>query len=101
MFHSNLGCQYLNFAFKEYIDNTKLNTHSFSSKECPYDNTCIKSFHASLKKEEVNCVKYLDFNAAKLAIFKYIESWYNRKRIHISIGYIPPQKYKDLIREIV
>lgn len=81
--HSDLGCQYTSAAFKDYIDSTKLITHSFSGKGCPYDNTCIKSFHDPLKKEEVHLVKYFDYDAARLSIFEYIEAWYNRKRIHI------------------
>lgn len=65
--HSDLGSQYTSLEFKKYI--SKLNiTHSFSGKGNPYDNACIESFHASLKKEEVNLVKYYDFNAARLAI---------------------------------
>jgi putative transposase len=98
--HSDLGCQYTSSAFKEYIDSTKIITHSFSGKGCPYDNACIESFHASLKKEEVYTVKYFDYDAARLAIFEYIEAWYNRKRIHSSIGYISPQKCEDLARKI-
>lgn len=97
--HSDLGCQYTSSAFKEYINSTNLITHSFSSKGCPYDNACIESFHASLKKEEVHLVTYLDFNVARLAIFEYIEAWYNRKRLHSSIGYITPQKCEDLARK--
>ena len=42
----------------------------------------------------------LIFNVAKLAIFQYIESWYNRRRIHSSIGYISPQKCEDIARMI-
>ena len=61
---------------------------SFSTKGNPYDNTCIESFHSVLKKEEVNHRKYYAFNAARKAIFEYIESWYNRKRIHGSIDYM-------------
>ena len=98
--HSDLGTQYTSLEFKEYILNTKIITHSFSGKGCPYDNACIESFHASLKKEEVYRVTYYDFNVAKLAIFQYIESWYNRRRIHSSIGYISPQKCEDLARMI-
>lgn len=98
--HSDLGCQYTSSAFKEYINSTKLITHSFSGKGCPYDNACIESFHASLKKEEVHLVKYFDYDAARLAIFEYIEAWYNRKRIHSSIGYLTPQKCEDLARKI-
>lgn len=97
--HSDLGCQYTSSAFKECIASTKIITHSFSSKECPYDNACIKSFHASLKKQEVYLVKYFDYDAERLAIFKYIEAWYNIKRIHSSIRYIIPQKCEDLPRK--
>lgn len=98
--HSDLGCQYTSQEFKEYILSTKIITHSFIGKGCPYDNACIESFHASLKKEEVNLVTYYDFNAAQLAMFEYIESWYNRKRIHSSIDYISPQRCEDLSRKI-
>jgi transposase InsO family protein len=98
--HSDLGSQYTSLDFKQYIQSTKIIMHSFSGKGCPYDNACIESFHASLKKEEVNLIRYFDFNAAKLAIFEYIESWYNRKRIHGSIGYLTPQKCEDIARGI-
>ena len=98
--HSDLGYEYTSSVFKEYIDSTKIINHSFSAKGCPYDNACIESFHASLKKEEIHLVKYFDFNTARLAIFEYIEAWYNRKRIHSSIGYISPQKCEDLARRI-
>ncbi len=44
---------------------------TFSGKGCPYDNPCIESFHASLKKEEVHLVNYFDYDTARLAIFEY------------------------------
>ncbi|MDW7618058.1 integrase core domain-containing protein, partial [Peribacillus simplex] len=62
------------------------------------DNACIESFHAILKKEEVNHVQYLDYQTAKLAIFQFIEGWYNRRRIHSSLGYKTPQAIEDQIR---
>ncbi|WP_156487312.1 integrase core domain-containing protein, partial [Bacillus badius] len=71
---------------------------SFSQKGWPYDNACIESFHAILKKEEVYHTQYTDYLAAKLAIFQFIEGWYNRKRIHSSIGYQTPQAIEDQIR---
>ena len=95
IFHSDLGSQYTSDDFAEMIQDYKM-THSFSHKGSPYDNACIESFHAILKKEEVNHVQYLDFNAAKVELFKYIEGWYNRKRIHGSIGYLTPQELEDL-----
>lgn len=75
-------------------------THSFSYKGSPYDNACIESFHAILKKEEVNHVRYLDFGLGQLALFQYIEDWYNRQRIHGSIDYRTPQDMEDLALSI-
>ena len=58
----------------------------------------MESFNAILKKEEVNVNNYKTFNEAKLAIFEFIESWYNNKRIYSTLGYIPPnQKYNNYI----
>ncbi|MGF9977099.1 integrase core domain-containing protein, partial [Viridibacillus arvi] len=80
----------------------QLNSHgmiaSFSRKGCPYDNACIESFHATLKKEEVYRNRYLNFETAKLSLFQYIESWYNRKRIHGAINYLTPDEVEKLCR---
>lgn len=93
--HSDLGSQYTSSIFENYLK-TKGILHSFSRKGNPYDNACIESFHSVLKKEEVNCNKYYDFKIAKTAIFEYIESWYNRKRIHSSINYRTPQEAHEV-----
>ena len=97
VFHSDLGSQYTSEDFTERIKSYGME-HSFSHKGCPYDNACIESFHAILKKEEVNHVRYLDFNAANIELFKYIEGWYNRKRIHGSIGYKTPQELENKLK---
>lgn len=88
--HSDLGSQYTSQKFENYLA-TKHMIHSFSRKGNPYNNACIESFHSILKKEEVNHHKYYDFNTARKAVFEYIESWYNRKRIHSAINYKTPQ----------
>ncbi|OWZ82637.1 IS3 family transposase [Natranaerobius trueperi] len=96
--HSDLGTQYTSDEFKQFTK-TKGIIQSFSRKGCPYDNAHIESFHATLKKEEVNHVRYLDFDSAKVAIFKFIEGWYNRKRIHGSLGFLTPQAFEDLSKQ--
>lgn len=88
--HSDLGTQYTSRLFEDYLSSKEI-VHSFSRKGNPYDNACIESFHSILKKEEVNHHRYFDFNVARKAIFEYIESWYNRKRIHGAINYMTPQ----------
>lgn len=97
IFHSDLGSQYTSDDFEKVIKKYEMK-HSFSYKGSPYDNACIESFHAILKKEEVNHVQYLDFHSAKLAMFQYIEGWYNRKRMHGSLDYKTPQEVEDLLR---
>lgn len=88
--HSDLGTQYTSQFFEGYLKEKGI-LHSFSRKGNPYDNACIESFHSVLKKEEIHHHKYYDFEVARKAIFEYIESWYNRKRIHSSINYMTPQ----------
>ena len=87
--HSDLGSQYTSHEFENLLSSKGM-IHSYSRKGNPYDNACIESFHSVLKKEEVNHCKYYDSNIARKAIFEYIESWYNRKRIHGSIDYMTP-----------
>ncbi len=99
MLHSDLGSQYTSYNFGEYVKEHKL-IHSFSGKGNPYDNACIESFHSVLKKEEVNQVKYFNFEVARLAVFEYIESWYNREIIHSSLGYITPQEWEDKFKRV-
>lgn len=97
IFHSDLGCQYTSIEFINRLKKYGMKS-SNSRKGCPYDNACIESFHSILKKEQVDNVQYYDFESAKFDLFTFIESWYNRKRIHGSIGYITPQMKEDIAR---
>ena len=92
--HSDLGTQYTSQMFEDELVRKNM-VHSYSRKGNPYDNACIESFHSVLKKEEVNHNRYYDFKMAGKAVFEYIESWYNRKRIHGSINYMTPQEFED------
>lgn len=97
--HTDLGSQYTSDEIEVYVKSKGI-IRSFSRKGCPYDTACIESFHAILKKEEVNHVQYLDFESARLALFQFIEGWYNRKRIHSSLGYKTPQQVENELRRI-
>ncbi|MFW0906120.1 IS3 family transposase [Clostridium perfringens] len=99
IFHTDLGSQYTSNDMRMLCEELNI-IQSFSKKGCPYDNACIESFHASLKKEEVYTKIYKDFNEAKLAIFAYIEGWYNRKRLHSAINYMTPDQCEALARNM-
>ena len=101
IFHSDRGSQYTSNDFEKLLQDLNIK-HSYSKKGYPYDNASMESFNSILKKEEVNVNKYKTFKEAKLAIFEFIESWYNNNRIHSTLGYITPnQKYKNYISQPV
>ena len=100
LFHSDRGSQYISNDFENLLETLSVK-HSYSKKGYPYDNASMESFNAILKKEEVNVNNYETFNEAKLAIFEFIESWYNNQRIHSTIGYITPnEKYNNYIANL-
>jgi len=93
IFHSDRGSQYTSNNYETLLEQLGIK-HSYSKKGYPYDNASMESFNAILKKEEVNVNTYQTFNEARLAIFEFIESWYNNQRIHSTLGYITPnEKY--------
>lgn len=97
---TDLGSQYTSIDFEEALKTNEI-IHSYSRKGTPYDNSCIESFHAALKKEEVYQRTYHSFEEARLELFQYIEGWYNRKRIHGAIGYRTPQQAEDEARKVM
>lgn len=100
IFHSDRGSQYTSNDYEDLLSSLKIR-HSYSKKGYPYDNASMESLNAILKKEEVNVNTYRTFNEAKIVIFEFIESWYNNKRIHSTLGYITPnQKYNNYITSL-
>lgn len=86
IFYSNLGLQYTNNDMKNLCNEFNI-IQSFSQKGCPYNNACIESFHAILKKKEIYRNIYKNYEDAKKTIFEYIECFYNSKRLHSALGY--------------
>lgn len=101
IFHSDRGSQYTSNEFEQVLLKHSIK-HSYSKKGYPYDNASMESFNSILKKEEINLNTYQTFQEAKMVIFEFIESWYNRNRIHSTLDYITPcqkeQSYFDSIQ---
>ena len=93
--HSDRGSQY---ASNDYVDRLKENhiQISMSRKGNCYDNACIESFHASIKKELVYRTKFQTREEGKKAIWNYIMSFYNEKRSHSTLEYVSPNEYERL-----
>ena len=65
-----------------------------SKAGCPYDNSAMESFFASLKKEYFSRREYATMEAVEKHLFYYIEIFYNRKRLHSTLGYMSPVAYR-------
>ena len=91
--HSDQGVQ---FASEDYLH--LLQSHnvecSMSNKGDCWDNACAESFWATLKTELVNDEHYATHEQARQSIFEYIEVFYNRQRLHSSLGYVSPETFE-------
>ncbi len=90
--HSDRGSHYISFEYLKLF-NSKM-TPSYSRKGDPWDNACIESFHALIKREWLGRFDILNLPHAKALVFEYIEVFYNKKRIHGTIGYISPYEFE-------
>ena len=89
MLHSDRGTQYTSNEFKELAYRHGI-TLSMSAKGRCYDNAVAESFFHTLKTEEIHLSNYRIREEAKTSIFEYIEVFYNRKRLHSTLGYASP-----------
>ncbi len=67
---------------------------SMSKKGDCWDNAVAESFFATLKTELVASADWPTREAARAAVFEYVEIWYNRRRLHSSLGYVTPMAYE-------
>jgi len=65
-----------------------------SAKGNPYDNAKTESFFKTLKREEVYLNAYRTFDEAERNIARFIDDVYNWKRLHSSLGYVPPAEFE-------
>ena len=68
---------------------------SVSRKGNCWDNAVVESFFATLKRELVRKKTFATRDDARAAIFSYIETWYNRRRLHSTLGYLSPVEYEE------
>ena len=99
--HTDRGCQYVSDI---YINATQNMIRSYSKKAYPWDNACIESFHALIKREWLNRYRIIDYKHAYRLIFEYIETFYNTVRIHSHCDYTSPidyeRKYENKLKEL-
>jgi putative transposase len=91
--HSDRGTQFASAAFRQVLAAHQL-VASMSRKGNCYDNAFIESFWSSLKYETVYHQRFATRAEARCVIFDYIESFYNRIRLHSALGYQSPISFE-------
>jgi transposase InsO family protein len=91
--HSDRGVQY---ACGEYVERLEVAgiLPSMSRAGCPYDNAMAEIFMKTLKVEEVHAANYRDLEHARSAIGTFIETVYNRQRLHSALAYQSPEEFE-------
>lgn len=92
--HSDQGCQYTSVAFGKRCEEVGVRPSMGSVGDC-YDNAMCESFNATLECELLVKHRFKDRREAEIAIFRFIEGWYNPRRRHTSIGNISPMQFEQ------
>lgn len=93
MHHSDRGCQYTSDAYQHTLKTLGIECSMSRTGNC-YDNAVAERFFWSLKHEWTNHEMYTDLESARLSVFKYIEIFYNRQRLHQSLDYKTPEQFE-------
>lgn len=91
--HSDRGSQYCSNDYVKILNDREIQI-SMSRTGNPYDNACIESFHATIKKELIYRRRFKTRSEAIKAINYYISSFYNERRKHSTLDYCSPNKFE-------
>jgi transposase InsO family protein len=90
--HSDRGVQYCCHDYRRILSEHGI-TASMSKKSNPYDNAMAENFFCCLKCERLYLMHFNTTAQAKLAVFEYIDGFYNTRRRHSALGRIPPARF--------
>jgi transposase InsO family protein len=92
--HSDRGVQYASEDYQHLLARHGMRVSMSGKGDC-WDNAMMESFWATLKTELVHPHRYATREQARASIFEYIEVFYNRQRLHSSLGYKSPESFED------
>ena len=90
--HSDRGSQYTSDGYQQLLARNQITVSMSRPANC-YDNAMMESFWATVKAECANA-PFASRAAARLALFEYLEVWYNRQRLHSALGYTSPVNFE-------
>jgi len=92
--HSDRGVQYACDDYQELLRSHGLEVSMSRTGNC-WDNAAMESFFGTLKQELVHRETYATREEARRSLFEYIEVFYNRQRLHSTLGYLSPTQYEE------
>jgi len=93
--HSDRGVQYASSAFRALLHSSHIRPSMSAAGNC-YDNAAMESFWSTLKTEWLHTKNFRTHHQARLAVFDYIETFYNPKRLHSALGYQSPVDFERI-----
>lgn len=93
--HSDRGSQYCSKEYQALLREHQLRCSMSAKGDC-YDNAAMESWNHSLKVEAVHGERFVTREQARAALFEYIEVYYNRQRLHSTLGYLSPAEFESL-----
>jgi putative transposase len=92
--HSDRGVQYACAGYRELLALHGVEASMSRKGDC-WDNAAMESFFSTLKRELVHRESYATREEARASLFEYIEVFYNRQRLHSTLGYLSPVQYEE------
>jgi putative transposase len=93
--HTDRGSQYTADDYLALLKAHRIQV-SMSAKGNPYDNAMMESFFSTLRAELTDLERFATQRVARTAVFEFIEVFYNRQRLHSSLGYRSPQAFESI-----
>lgn len=97
--HSDHGSQYTSFAFGHRCREAGI-APSMGAVGSAYDNAMAESFFASLECELLDRTRFETREQAQVAVFDYLEAWYNPRRRHSALAYASPMEFEKRMEEV-
>lgn len=91
--HSDRGAQYTSGDYQRLLAECGARVSMSGAGQC-WDNAVAESFFGTLKTELVNRTTYATHAEARSSLFEWIECWYDRRRLHSTLGYVSPEQFE-------
>jgi putative transposase len=92
--HSDRGSQYADKLFRKLLKDHGMKCSMSRKGDC-WDNAVVESFNATIKTELIHRTKWITREEVRAAVYKWIETWYNPKRLHSTLGYRSPDDFES------